>query len=118
MNEFDIAIVGGGMVGITLAQALSSQVPSLKIVLIEAKSSAKEEDNRAIALSHGSQRILEKYELWKKISPHALPLKQVHISDKGHFGITRFKSEEFDIEALGYVVKASILKYVFEDTFA
>ena len=72
MQEFDFAIVGGGMVGSTLALALSclghaSGRPP-RILLLEANRPVTAHhpgfDARAIALSYGSQLALQELTLW------------------------------------------------------
>jgi len=107
-SKFDIIISGGGLVGASLAHALSGH--GLKIAIIEAFLPSVESnpsfDDRAIALSYGSKRILDALGLWEAIKPESQPIKKIHVSDQGHFGFARLDSEEEKVDALGYVVTA------------
>lgn len=107
----DIAIVGGGLVGNTLALALA-KLP-LNIALIEAKSEEAQRDEsfdvRSIGLSYGSHRILSAFDLWSELSEYVTPIKTVHVSDRGHFGFTRIHAEQQGLEALGYNVQINNL---------
>ncbi|RMD68265.1 MAG: 2-octaprenyl-6-methoxyphenyl hydroxylase [Gammaproteobacteria bacterium] len=98
----DILIVGGGLVGYSLARALKDT--GLSIHLVEARQSA--EDRRPIALSLGSQRIFDAMGAWEGIAPHATPIREVHVSEQGGFGTSRLQARSFGLEALGYVVPA------------
>jgi len=103
MREFDIAVVGGGLVGASLAIALA---PSGKrVALIEAApppKSAPAWDEREIALNVVSRRIYEGLGLWDALRPEATPILATHISERGRFGVARFTAEEAGEEALGW----------------
>jgi 2-octaprenyl-6-methoxyphenol hydroxylase len=107
-DEFDLLIVGGGMVGGSLALAL--QHSHLRIALVEAQPlkthSQPSYDDRGIALSFGSQRIFESMQLWPDIAPAATAIKHIHISDRGRFGVTRLSAEQENVPALGQVLTA------------
>lgn len=107
-NEFDILIVGGGMVGATLAMSLE-QSP-YRTGLIETQSpdsgTASSYDDRSIALSYGSSRILHCLGLWELLNPHAEPIRRIHVSDRGHFGVTRMEARKEGVPALGYVIES------------
>ena len=105
-NNYDILIVGGGLTGLSLACALR-HLP-LRIGIIDATTHIS--DNRSIALSRGSQQLFEKQNVWSALADRVTPIKQVHVSDKGHFGMTRFTAEEVRVPALGYVVPLKILQ--------
>lgn len=114
-EQFDIIIVGGGLVGCCLAYALKS-LP-LRIGMIEARSPAAIQasvDTRAIALTYGSQCYLEKLGLWTALAADTMPIMQVHVSDRGRFGMTRFYAHDMHIPALGYVVPFNILQQRFQ----
>ncbi len=62
-----IIIVGGGPVGATLALLLAKQ--GIAVTVLEArKQGAAYSESRALALSYGSRRILEKLGVWSKLS--------------------------------------------------
>jgi 2-octaprenyl-6-methoxyphenol hydroxylase len=110
--DFDILIVGGGMVGASLAHALKG-VP-LRIGIIEAYPLHDENqpsyDSRAIALSYGSKRIFDALGVWQAMKAETVtPITRIHVSDKGHFGAVRLDATEEGVEALGYVAEASVI---------
>jgi 2-octaprenyl-6-methoxyphenol hydroxylase len=105
-EKFDIAIVGGGMVGGSLAVALEGL--GLRVALIEAvpHDSALQSsfDERTTALSNGSRRILETLGVWAAVSGAATPIRKIHVSDQGRFGFARVDAAEQGLAAMGYVV--------------
>jgi 2-octaprenyl-6-methoxyphenol hydroxylase len=105
-ETFDVAIVGGGMVGASLAVALEGL--GVRIALIEAvphDSLAQPSfDERTTALSNGSRRILETLGAWELLSTAATPIRKIHVSDQGHFGFARVDAAEQGLEAMGFVV--------------
>ncbi len=106
--DYDLVIVGGGMVGTSLALALADS--GLRIAVIESvardQHSQPSYDDRGIALSLSSQRIFDAIGVWPKLAEVANPIKKVHVSDKGHFGKVRMDAASLRLDALGYVVIA------------
>lgn len=113
--DYDLIIIGGGMVGASLAISLAEQ--PLRIALIEAaafpvKGKDKNEpappnyDDRAIALSFGARRIFEGIGLWDDIAPQTTAINHIHVSDQGRFGFTRLDAKQEKVDALGYVATA------------
>jgi 2-octaprenyl-6-methoxyphenol hydroxylase len=110
-ESFDIAIVGGGLAGASLAAALR-ELP-LSIALIEAHapdSSAQPSfDERTTALGNASRRVFEALGLWSRLVPEAAPITSIHVSDAGRFGFARLDADAFGQQALGYVVPNRVL---------
>ena len=104
--DFDIVIVGGGLVGASLACALSST--PFRIAIIEARPLGRSDqpsyDERTVALAFGSRRILDGMGLWESIAAEATPIESIHVSERGRFGVTRMRAQEENVAALGYVV--------------
>ena len=110
-TDYDVLIIGGGLVGASLACALRAS--GLRLGVIEAvplaASSQPGYDDRTLALAYGSKRIFETLGVWEGIVPEATPIDRIHISDRGHFGITRLTAAEAGLPALGYVVPSRAL---------
>jgi 2-octaprenylphenol hydroxylase len=109
---FDIAVIGGGMVGASLALLLARQEPAWQIVLLESLPLSEENeaqyhpsfDSRSTAISHGSAEILRELGLWEKLSQHATAIRQVHVSDAGHFMGGLIDAATYGLDAVGYVI--------------
>jgi 2-octaprenyl-6-methoxyphenol hydroxylase len=105
-DRYDIAIVGGGMVGATLALALAAT--RLRVILIEAvaadSATQSSFDDRTTALGNGSRRVLQTLDVWEAIESRAAPIRQIHVSDAGHFGFARLRASEHELTAFGYTV--------------
>ncbi|RDE18180.1 2-octaprenyl-6-methoxyphenyl hydroxylase [Motiliproteus coralliicola] len=121
MENCDIAIVGGGMVGAALALALAkgqqagqkSAESPLKIVVFEAFEMPQQSDQplqpsydaRSTALSLGTRHLFERLGVWSSLAPSACPIRHIRVSDKGHFGAVRLDADKENVSALGYVVE-------------
>src|SRR5262245_46715445 len=111
MSGYDVAIVGGGMVGASLALALA-QV-RLKVVLIEAHAPGSQSqpsfDDRTTALGNSSRRIFTALGAWPRIEREAAAIRAIHVSDAGRFGFARLQASEQGIEAFGYVAPNRVI---------
>ena len=113
-NDFavDVLIIGAGLVGASLACALSELVSrhGLCVALVERHDlqlpgdAPPSFDARASALSWGTRCIYDQLGLWADLNDRAQAISSVHVSDRGHFGITRLHASEQGVPALGYVV--------------
>ena len=111
MKKWDVAIVGGGMVGASFALALRST--SLRVLLIESvpPDSAVQPsfDERTTALGNGSRQIFETLGVWPAMSGEASPIRSIHVSDAGRFGVARLDAREQGVHAFGYVVPNRVI---------
>jgi 2-octaprenyl-6-methoxyphenol hydroxylase len=107
-TDYDIAICGGGPVGLALALLLVKRgLPASRIAVIDAKPVEQAaQDPRSIALSFGSRQILEQIGAWPLA---ASEIHQIHVSRRGHFGRTLITREEHGVPALGYVTRYGTL---------
>lgn len=115
--DYDLIIVGGGIVGATLASALKNS--GLKIAIIEAQSLEKTASKRqAYALSILSGRILTGIGVWNQIEPQIGKFSNIRLSDAHHPRIVPFETEELGTEYLGYVGEHQIILKALQDFIA
>ncbi|MBX2807931.1 MAG: 2-octaprenyl-6-methoxyphenyl hydroxylase [Cellvibrionaceae bacterium] len=110
-----IVIVGGGMVGLSLALLLArQQFASWSITVLEQHDStllsdgsalAPSFDARATALSAGSWQILQQLGLSTALKDVAELIKTIDVSDRGHYGGAVLQHADHGVEALGYVLE-------------
>ncbi|HSH57000.1 MAG TPA: 2-octaprenyl-6-methoxyphenyl hydroxylase [Halomonas sp.] len=110
----DIAIVGGGLVGASLACALLPLIErhGLSVAVIEASpildlAAAPWQpsfDARASAISLGTSLHFTEMGVWPAMAEEATAIRRIHVSERGHFGATRLDARELGVEAMGHVV--------------
>ena len=108
--QYDVVIVGGGLVGASFACMLAhkgAKTP-IRILVTEAIESIQAStsfDARSTALSYSSQQLYAKLGLWEALAPYSTPIAKIHVSDRGHFGAVRIDRSEMGVAALGYVAE-------------
>lgn len=115
-DRTDIAIVGGGMVGLSLALLLARAAPDLEILVVDALSPPDSDhstrpsfDARATALSHSSRVLFEQVGAWVDIAPGLASIRHIQVSDRGKPGLVRLDAQDQGLAALGYVVENHLL---------
>ena len=109
-----VIIVGGGMVGLSLALMLAKA--NIAVKLLEAVKYPNYDDEnvapyhssfdaRNTALSRRSVQIYQKLGLWDALQQHATPILQVHITEQGSFGKARLIAEQEKVESFGQVIE-------------
>ena len=105
-REFDVAIIGGGLVGASLALGLSGT--GVRVLLVESVAPDSEAqpsfDERTTALGNASRRIFQGLGIWERLAAQAAEIRVIHVSDAGRFGCARLAAREQGIEAFGYVI--------------
>ena len=115
--DYDIAIVGGGIVGATLACALKDS--GLNILLIEAKPLAVAAARRqAYAVSVLSSRIFTGIGVWDEILPQIAQFRHIRLSDANYPGIVQFKLADLGTNALGYVAEHGVVLRALQELIA
>ncbi|MBK7465295.1 MAG: FAD-dependent monooxygenase [Betaproteobacteria bacterium] len=102
VEHVDILIIGAGPVGMTLQLALAAG--GQKSLLLDRRpQQSQQNDPRALALSHGARQLLEQINAWPTRA--ATPIETIHISQKDGFGRTLIDRADYQLAALGYVVR-------------
>ncbi|OCQ90085.1 2-octaprenyl-6-methoxyphenyl hydroxylase [Nostoc sp. MBR 210] len=108
--DYDLVIVGGGIVGLTLAAALKDS--GLNILLIEAKvTSASVAKGQAYAVHLLSALIYQGIGVWDKILPHIAKYRHVRLSDADYPDVVEFDAADIGRSSpeLGYVAEHQAL---------
>ncbi len=115
MKQYDVVIVGSGLMGLSLAGVLGRY--GLKIALVERfdpkKMVEQEFDGRTTALSLGTRRVLEAAGLWSLLEKDACPIDEIRVAD-GHSPLfLHFDHREVGNEAFGWIVENRLMRYRF-----
>lgn len=113
MQSFDIAIVGGGMVGLTLAAALKES--DMRIAIIESYSPAVEleqtPDIRVSALSRSSEQVLRSVGAWNGITERrAAPYYGMSVWEQDSFASIEFDADAITQRNLGHIVENRVIQ--------
>lgn len=110
--QYDMVVIGGGLVGAGLALALKNS--SLRIALVDAKPPSNQ-DQRLFALNIGSCHFLNHLNVWDDLAPLACAIDAVHVSRQGHFGSVRLHKKDMGLPSLGHVVPARFIEKSLND---
>jgi len=110
-----VLIVGAGPVGAVCALALRQQ--GIHAQVLEAQPEDARADSRTLALSHGSQLILDRLGVWSRLQD-VTPITRIHISQRGALGVTRLTAEQVNVPALGYVLPYATLTVALKQALA
>lgn len=113
----ETVIVGGGPVGATLALTLLQKGRAVRMLEARAKGAAYQ-DQRALALSHGSRIILDRLGVWQRLGNAPTAINTIHVSQKGSFGRSLLKAQDYDLPALGYVLAYGDLTRALDEALA
>ncbi len=114
-QQYDVAIVGAGLVGSSLACCLAAT--SCRVMLLDCQPPSDDlsvtqhgrRDGRSITLTLASKKMYDRLGIWQHLEAAAVPIKKIHISDQGRFGATRLDCARYAVESFGYLVPAEKL---------
>ena len=106
--DVDVLIVGGGLVGASLAIALDGA--GLRVALVEAAAPKVElqpsYDERNLALARATVNALSALGVWQTCAARATPIRKIHVSRQGEFGAVRLDAARHGVDAFGAVLPA------------
>jgi len=112
----DLVIVGGGPVGASLALALAGS--GLDVEMVEARATVgASSDERTLAISYGTRLIFERLGIWDALGVPT-PIETIHVSQRGGFGRSLIDARDFDLPALGYVLRYARLQRALGEALA
>ena len=115
--DCDVAIVGGGPVGLALSLALARE--GMRSIVFDSIRVARfrdpEFDGRAYAMSLASRRLLDRVGVWAEVSDRACRIVDILVTD-GRVGkgvsplFLRFREGEVETDGLGHMIEDRYLR--------
>ena len=114
-ERFDIAVVGGGMVGLTLALGLEGVGARVAVIERESLKDMAEAsfDGRGSAIAAGSQRILDGTGLWELLQADAEPISEIRVADGPSQLFLHYDHREVGEGPLGWIVENAHIRRAF-----
>ncbi len=119
-NDCDVLVVGGGMVGLTLAAALGGAGLAVRVVDRENLEATTDPafDGRASAIAAGSREVLDAIGAWSAMAPHAGPILEIRVSDGASPLFLHYDSRELGDGPLGHIVENRHIRRALLDRLA
>jgi len=103
-----VLIIGGGLVGASLAIALDAA--GIEAVMVEAAAPRIGEqpsyDERNLALARATVNGLAAIGVWPHVAAQATPIRHIHVTRAGEFGSVRMAADRHGVDALGWTLPA------------
>lgn len=112
----DVLLVGGGLVGGTIACALAAQGIAVAVVDTERPGESQRRrdktahDGRVSAVALTSQRLFARIGVWPALQPFATPIRHIRVAEGGSTGFLHYDSREIGGEPFGFMVENRALK--------
>ena len=106
-DRHDVVIVGGGLVGASLAIALARQ--GVEVGLVEAAPAGQMPavfDQRNLSFAAATVNALTALGVMQQLRTPTAPIRRIHISRQGDFGRVRLEAQDYGRATFGQVVVA------------
>ena len=120
MSQYDITIIGNGMVGATLACAIATELNDLSIAVIDTVASIEQPstdnfDLRVSAITRASENIFKSIGAWETIKNTRIsPYRDMHVWDSKGNGVVHFDSAELAEPTLGHIIENRVMLYALQ----
>ena len=114
-KQYDVVIIGGGMVGLTLACALGQQ--EFNVAVVEANEpfdiqAGDEYELRVSAISKSSQQVFQNINAWQgMLQRRASPYQSMHVWDATGEGKIHFDAADLGIDVLGHIIENRAVQF-------
>ncbi len=116
--QYQVAIVGGGLAGLTMACFMGQAGVKAACIDIGSTDLARGTDLRTTAISFGSQQILEQAGIWQNLPESPCPINDIQIFDGSSPLLLNFLSGEAGGKAFGWIVNNVDLRLAMIETLS
>ncbi len=110
-TRYDVLIVGGGMVGLTLANLLRDSGLQIGVVeKFEPKAVSDEVDIRVSAINRASLNIFKSMGAWPEMVARAGVYHDMQVWDATGAGMIHFDAADVGLDALGYIIENTVIQ--------
>ena len=111
-EDSDIIIIGGGLVGLTLACALNSAGINSTIIESIDQSRFHDEkfDGRVSAIAYGSKKLFETIGVWQDMADYAGPISDIRITDQNSSSFIHYDGATVGSNPMGYIVENRFIR--------
>jgi len=113
LQEFDLIILGAGLIGLTAANLFAKQGFSLALIEAETpllKWDESEIDIRCTAISRRSQKIFEEIGVWEQITKDRISsYRKMFVWDAAGFGEIQFDAADVAEPDLGHIIENRVM---------
>ena len=108
----DVLVVGGGLVGLSLARAIAGS--GLGVIIVDRESPKQTVsdifDGRVSSIARGSVNMLKRLGVWTSIRKDAQPIEEIRVTDSGAPFFLHYASQDVGNEPMGYILENRILR--------
>lgn len=111
-QQFDVIVIGAGVVGLTAALAMAEREYSVAVIDSgDLKADSTRADPRVYAINHASKSLLQKLGAWQNLdSTRVSPYSKMHVWDAMNGALIDFDSRDIAAQNLGAIIEESVLK--------
>lgn len=108
----EVAIVGGGLAGLTLACALGTAGVDVAVIDRDAPDHQMGEafDGRTTAVAFGSARVLEAAGIWRRAADEAGPILDIRVTDQNDPLFLHYDHRDIGDDPLGWIVENRVIR--------
>ncbi len=113
-TEYDIVIIGAGIVGLTLANALADSRFSVAVIDAQEPGDIKPDQDyelRVSAISRASQQVFINLHAWDGMKQRRIsPFEHMHVWDATGSGQIHFDAADLGVDALGHIIENKVVQ--------